>query len=137
MLVWTALGTLWPEPANAVARRGAAARSKEPARRPLALALAIVLLLFALRSATQATAMALSDEGATRAAIARAAMADPGSYRLRLWLARGDANRNRCKGVREHGGAANALFPSAPEPRRLLARCGVTVRRLKKVSSAN
>jgi hypothetical protein len=79
------------------------------------------------RGASQAVAMAIVDDGADRGALERAALADPGSYRIQLWLARGDARRGRCREVRVHAGAALALFPGAREPRQLLARCGVTV----------
>ena len=134
LLVWASLGALWPEP-PATRSGGAAAGATRMKPRRLALAFAAVALLMAARSAAQAVAMGLSDEGDSRASIARAAAVDPGSYRLQIWLARGDDRRGRCKDLREHARAALDLFPSAPEPRRLLARCGVTVPRLKKLSS--
>ena len=34
------------------------------------------------------------------------------------------ARRGRCKNLRIHASAARALYPNAPEPKRLLARCG-------------
>ena len=80
--------------------------------------------------------MSFADEGASHASIARAATADPGSYRLQIWLARGDERRGRCKDLRNHARAALALFPSAAEPRRLLAGCGVTVPRLPKLGGS-
>jgi O-antigen ligase len=132
LLIWASIGALWPEPPASRGGGGSGATREKPRR--LALAFVVVTLLFAVRSASQAVAMAFSDEGATGASIARAAVVDPGSYRLQIWLARGDDRRGRCKELRAHARAALDLFPSAPEPRRLLARCGVTVPRLRKLA---
>lgn len=52
-----------------------------------------------------------------------AARTDPGSYRIQLRLAESYAHGRSCGRVRLHAGAAHALYPNAPEPRRLLADC--------------
>jgi len=128
LLVWAALGVLWP-PRSGDGRGAARGARKGSSRRRGVVLAATLGALFIYRSAAQAAAMALADEGERRSSIERAAWADPGSYRLQIWLARGDARRNRCKGVRDHARAALALYPNAPEPRRLLARCGVAAPR--------
>ncbi len=58
-----------------------------------------------------------------RGALTEAAREDPGTYRIRLRLAEAAQARGRCDLVRVHAGAAAALFPHAPAPRRLLAAC--------------
>jgi O-antigen ligase len=135
LLVWASIGALWPEPPPSRSGSGATGATRERPRR-LAVAFVVIALLFAARSASQAVAMSFADEGASHASIARAATADPGSYRLQIWLARGDERRGRCKDLRIHARAALALFPSAAEPRRLLAGCGVTVPRLPKLGGS-
>jgi O-antigen ligase len=54
---------------------------------------------------------------------------DPGSYRIQIRLAEAAQERGRCDLVREHAGAARALFPHAPIPRRLLAGCALSAPR--------
>jgi O-antigen ligase len=76
------------------------------------------------RSASQIAAMAAFGDGGSRVAMERAAQLDPGNYRVHLRLAQSDAKRGRCAGVRLHAVRALALFPNAPEPRRLLSACG-------------
>lgn len=119
LLVWALLGALAPH------ARTRTTIALTPSRRRWGLAgVAVVGLLASLRSGTQAAAMAAySDPGGRLAAMERAARLDPGSYRIHIRIAEAAARRGRCEGVREHARAAGALFPSAPEPRRLLARC--------------
>lgn len=128
LVAWGAFGALWPE--RAPLRRAAGAVRpllSDAGRRRLAGFAALAGLLLVVRSASQAIAMGIVNDDAERGALERAALADPGSYRIQLWLARGDARRGRCRDVRAHAGRALALFPSAREPRQLLARCGITV----------
>jgi hypothetical protein len=73
--------------------------------------------------------MAIVGTDVRAGALGWASVVDPGSYRVHIWLARSAASHARCGPVRSHAGAANALYPSAPEPRRLLARCGISVAR--------
>ncbi|MDE3173560.1 MAG: O-antigen ligase family protein [Gemmatimonadota bacterium] len=101
-----------------------------PARRALALApgarrglLAGVVLIgaaAAARAALMTDAMRHYEHGQW----ITAAREDPGSYRIQLALAEAAQERGRCDLVRVHAGAARALFPDAPIPRRLLAGCG-------------
>ena len=132
LVVWTALGALWPDDAAPV-REGARARRTIPlgdgAWRRVTAALAFVGLFFAVRSTTQLASMAIVGTGVRTGALGWAAAVDPGAYRVHLWLARNAASHGRCGSVSTHAAAANLLFPSAPEPRRLLGRCGVSVPR--------
>jgi hypothetical protein len=72
-----------------------------------------------LRSYRMLQAMRLYERGA----VAAAASADPGSYRIQMRLAESAQARGRCDLVREHAGNAAGLYPHAPPPRRLLAAC--------------
>ena len=96
-----------------------------PVRRFAAMALVALLGGLAVtRSVRQVAAMVVYDEGTRASLVERAAALDPGSYRIRLRLAEVYARRGRCKQVREHAGAARALYPGAAAPKRLLAACG-------------
>ena len=118
LLVWSTLGALapptrfrWAERAGGAARRWAAGGA------------AAIALVAALKSAGQARAMALVESSRRTAVLERAAALDPGSYRIHLRLAQ--ASRGRCDRVKRWAGRASALFPNAPEPRRMLRACGV------------
>ena len=91
-------------------------------------ALAIALLL-SLRSVSQLVSMAMFSSANTVAAYDRAAIADPGSYRIQMRIAELGAERTRCDLVKPHAMRAHDLFPAAPEPARLLASCGVKLKR--------
>jgi O-antigen ligase len=120
-LAWTALGALAVE-------SGAVNGAERPVPWPPAVrraawaALGLVGLLAGVRAAGQAGAMALFSTGRA-STIARAGELDPGSYRIQLRLAELARQRGRCAAVRTHAGAAAALMPEAPAPRRLLAAC--------------
>ena len=75
--------------------------------------------LATVRSALMLDAMVRYEQGA----VAAAARVDPGNYRIQMRLAESARSRGRCDLVRAHAGAAQALYPHAPQPRRLLARC--------------
>ena len=119
LIAWSLLGAL-----SQPSRERAAVDMPIPKR---LLALAVIAGLGAivvLRSASQASAMALYT-GTTRASVLeRASATDPGSYRIHIRLAEAYLQRGNCTKVRVHATAARKLFPSAPEPRRLLADCG-------------
>ncbi len=123
LIVWGLLGAL------SVPTRTRATIELTSGRR-----VAVMLLLLlagaaaAGRSAAQSLAMELVERDGHAAALERAASLDPGSYSILMKLATLDARRARCDGVRERAGAAHALFPSAPAPRRLLTACGVKTR---------
>ena len=79
------------------------------------------------RSGAQIVAMALYNSaiaaGGGQHALELAAAVDPGSYRIRIRLAEAYAEGKLCSRVRPQAIAARALYPSAPEPRRLLSAC--------------
>lgn len=115
LLVWAALGALWP-PEESRALRGG------PAVRVLAVLLvALAAGAGAAKSAAQLAAMSLYAEGGGRASLERAARLDPGSYRIRMRLARtyGRGSEGRCG----HARAARALYPHAAAARRLAQGC--------------
>ncbi|HEU4643542.1 MAG TPA: O-antigen ligase family protein [Gemmatimonadaceae bacterium] len=119
LLVWALLGALAP-PART--RREIALDH----RRGTAVLTALVLGGLAVaHSAAQVASMSLVNGATKRAVVERASALDPGSYRIHIRLAESYARRGQCTHVRAHAGAARALFPNAPEPRRLLAECGV------------
>jgi len=63
--------------------------------------------------------------GTTRTSrLEQASVLDPGSYRIHLRLAEGYLRRGSCTRARAHARAARDLFPHAPAPKRVLARCG-------------
>ena len=119
LLSWALLGALAPVP-----RERAAVTLSIPTR---ALSLLIVAAVGALaigRSATQLGAMSIFSNSSRTSQLERASALDPGSYRIHLRLAEGYLRRGSCPRVRTHAGAARALFPNAPQPKRLLAQCG-------------
>ena len=118
LVAWSLLGALSPE------SRERASLDVPFFRRALALmAIASLAAALAARSLTQASAMALFS-GSTRAGtLERASALDPGSYRIHIRLADGYLNRGNCTKARVHASAAHALFPAAPQPRRVLGAC--------------
>ena len=108
-LIWTAFGALWiPEETSS----------------PRAWGFAIVAILAmsiygAVRSTSQLIAMDIYATRSDRASLARAAIIDPGNFRLRLRLAR-MGGRARCENAR----AAHALFPSARVAAEAARGCG-------------
>ena len=117
---WTAIGAL----ATSAKPIGEMALTPTTRRR-LMLAAAVVGGLLILHSASQVTAMALAGKG-DRAALARAARVDPGSYRIRMLLARAWVAAGRCDRARPYAEQASALLPRHPAPRAILKRCGKT-----------
>jgi len=88
----------------------------------------VMAALVVLRSTGQIAAMSAYTSAPTVAQSARAALFDPGSYRINIRLAQSYAARGDCKRVRQYAGTARELYPNAPEPKRLLRRCGVSAR---------
>ena len=116
---WALLGALSPPPRERVVVDLSAAR------RFGAMALVAVLGGLAVtRSVGQIAAMGVFEASAHVSGVERAVALDPGSYRIHLRLAEAYARRGSCKNVRVHASAARALYPNAPEPKRLLGRCG-------------
>jgi len=119
LLAWGLLGALSPpsRPRTVI---------ELPTSRRVAAMLLVTILggLAIARSSTQLAAMSVFESSTRASRIERAAELDPGSYRIHLRLAEAYARRGSCKNVRVHASAARALYPNAPEPKRLLARCG-------------
>lgn len=122
LYVWSVLGAL---SAPAEGRR-LVSWSGETWRPILGVAALIAVLVLA-RSGSAIAAMTVYAHAEGSSGFEQAARLDPGNYRIRMRLATAYASRGRCKQVLAHAGAAHDLFPSAPEPRRLLRACGVKV----------
>ena len=97
-------------------------------RRNALIAVAVIGLPFLGRSAAQTLAMSVFD-GRDRGAMETAASLDPGSYRIRMLLARAWARAGRCDRALPEARAARDLFPNHPAPARLLRACGARKRR--------
>ena len=76
------------------------------------------------RNALQLQAMAIAATTGRASSLERASRLDPGSYRIHLRLAQAYLGQGNCVKARAHAEAASALFPAAPAPARVLARCG-------------
>ena len=120
LLVWAALGALGTN---------GRARSERTlgggGRRVAFICFVVPLFLFALRSACQTLAMQAFGSGDRLSGVERAAMLDPGSYRIQLRLAVVGLNARGCKLALPHAERAAAMFPSAGAPRSILRRCGM------------
>ena len=115
LLVWATLGALAPS-ANPGLR----------IRIPRTVAAVVVFCLGAaavLRSTQEAVAMGIANDETSAGPLEIAARVDPGSYRVQVRVAEADERRGHCGAVIAHATAAKKLFPSAPAPRHLLARC--------------
>jgi Flp pilus assembly protein TadD len=77
------------------------------------------------RSALQLSAIATFSTTNKTSVFERAALFDPGSYRIHTRLAQAYRARGDCKRAVVHARAARSLFPNAAEPRRELTACGV------------
>ncbi len=75
------------------------------------------------RSSAQLMAMSVYATSTQRWVLERASTLDPGSYRIRVRLGQLYQRRGDCPRARRHASAAQALFPSAPAPKRTLAAC--------------
>ncbi len=96
----------------------------EHGRRRTLMAVGVVGGVIVLRSGMQLAAMAVYGDAGTLSQVEAAQQLDPGSYPIQMRLALFEQERGNCDGVRDAAGAARALFPNAPEPRRLLRACG-------------
>jgi O-antigen ligase len=122
-MVWSVLGaTSGIRAANGVQRR----REVKVSRRVLSLAavgIILVVLASALRSATQTMAMSIVGRGGMTAGWVAGAMWDPGSYRINLRVAELYSRRGHCSFARVYARRAVALFPLAPQARRIRQSC--------------
>jgi O-antigen ligase len=122
-LVWSVLGATSGIRAANGERRG---REVPISRRALSFAAAgiiLVVLASAVRSATQARAMSIVGRGGHTAGWVTGAMWDPGSYRINLRVAQLYSRRGHCPVALGYARRANALFPLAPEARRIRQSC--------------
>ena len=116
LFLWTIVGALSPA---GKPRYTLSANVRGPV-----IGVAVVLaVLVVLRASGQVAAMSVYTTATTTNQAARAALFDPGSYRIAMRVAQGYAARGDCARVRQYAGSARELFPNAPEPRRLLRRC--------------
>lgn len=115
--VWTLAGALAPPPDGGV--------PVTPGVHEFAPVLVFVFALIAIgRSAFQLAAIATFSTSSHATAMERAALFDPGNYRIRLRTAQAYLSRGDCKHARPHARAAHSLMPSAAEGRRAAAACG-------------
>ncbi len=117
--LWTILGGLLApaQPVHVIAL-------PSPLRRQAVIASSLLAGVLLLRATTRIAAMERYDNGGPTA-MAWAARIDPGSYRIRMLLAKSYVAQGRCKQAIPHARAAYQLFPNYPAPRRLLRACGV------------
>ncbi len=123
-LVWSVLGATSGIRATGETRRR---REVKVSRRALSLGAAgiiLVVLASAARSATQTRAMWTVGRGGQTAGWVAGAVWDPGSYRINLRVAELYSRRGRCSVARGYARRAVALFPLAPEARRIRQSCG-------------
>jgi O-antigen ligase len=119
LVAWTLLGALSPP------TRERKVVTLGVGRRVLAMvAVAALGAVAIVRSASQLSAMSIFSTTSRVTQLEQASALDPGSYRIHVRLAEGYLRRGSCKRAIAHAGAARALLPNAPQPRRLLASCG-------------
>lgn len=116
LFLWSIVGALSP-------RGKARATLPSHVRGPVVGAAVVLAVLIVLRSSGQIAAMSVYTSATTTTQAARAALFDPGSYRINMRLAEAYATRGDCKHVLEYAGAARELYPNAAQPKRLLKRC--------------
>ena len=128
LIVWLLLGVYAEPVSNSTARRGLMGGVNHwgPV---VAFALGLVA---AGRSALQIAAMATVTESTRTSALERAALYDPGSYRIHMRLAEAYLNAGQCTRARPQGRDARSLYPMAEAPRQLLLACGESVARPKR-----
>ena len=116
LFLWTIVGALAP---------AGKARVTLPTtvRGPVLGAAVVLAVLVVLRSSGQIAAMSVYTSASTTGQAARAALFDPGSFRINMRLAESYAARGDCRHVRQYAGAARELYPNAAGPKRLLRRC--------------
>jgi len=119
LYVWAAAGLLAAPEAG-----GRVIELDSRRRRRLMIGFAAIAALFVARSALQAGAMGVYDEAWKVTDAERAAQLDPGSYRIRMFLAQRYFARGDCTRVLVHARAASRLYPAAPRPQRLIRACG-------------
>ena len=128
LCVWLLLG-VYAEPASASAPRQAIVGGVRQWAPVIVLALG---LLAAGRNALQVAAMATMTASSRTSSLERAALLDPGSYRIHVHLAETYLNAGRCERARPQARDARDLYPMAVTPRELLQQCGESSPRPKR-----
>jgi hypothetical protein len=116
LFLWSIGGALSP-------RGKARATLPSHVRGPVVGAAVVLAVLIVLRSSGQIAAMSVYASATTTTQATRAALFDPGSYRINMRLAEAYAAHGDCKRVLQYAGAARELYPNAVQPKRLLRRC--------------
>ena len=124
LLVWLAAGALWPvgAPEAETLPQDEANGLRETVRMAAVAGVIFIAGIGMVRSAAQLAGMGIYAHAETSRWLARAALIDPGSYELRIRLARGSSGLARAERCR-HALAARALQPNAREARNLSSGC--------------
>jgi O-antigen ligase len=128
LFVWLLLG-VYAEPVATSAARASVTTGVKQWAPVVVVGLGILAIG---RSALQIAAMGTVVESTRTASVERAALFDPGSYRIRMRLAEAYLNAGRCDRARPVARAARDLYPMAASPRQLLAECGESSPRPKR-----
>jgi O-antigen ligase len=122
-LVWSVLGATSGIRTASGERRGREVKISSRALSFAAAGIILVVLASTARSATQAIAMSTVGRGGHTAGWVTGAMWDPGSYRINLRVAQLYSRRGHCSIAIGYARRAAALFPLAPEARRIRRSC--------------
>lgn len=128
LFVWLLLG-VYAEPVAASASRPTLTTGVRQWAPVLVFALGVIAIG---RSALQVAAMQTYTSSTRQSALERAALYDPGSYRIHMRLAESYLNSGRCDRARSAARSARDLYPMASTPRQLLAECGESSPRPKR-----
>jgi O-antigen ligase len=128
LIVWLLLG-IYAEPVSSSASRPA---TTSGLRHWGPVVVFILGIIAAGRSAFQIAAMATVTASPRTSALERAALYDPGSYRIHMRLGEAYLNAGQCTRARPEGREARSLYPMAEAPRQLLLECGESVPRPKR-----
>jgi O-antigen ligase/polysaccharide polymerase Wzy-like membrane protein len=128
LFVWLLLG-VYAEPVAASVSRPTLTTGVRQWAPVLVFALGVIAVG---RSALQVAAMATYSASTRQSALERAALYDPGSYRIHIRLAESYLNAGRCDRARSAARSARDLYPMASTPRQLLAECGESSPRAKR-----
>jgi O-antigen ligase len=125
LIVFAALGVLTARMGDSSDSAASAAARRHIGKRVLFVALLLVAASGVLRSSAQLYSMHVFTQTPNASALQRAAIVDPGNFRLRVRLARAGSGLSRQERCR-HAHAAHRLMPSAHEARNLSRRCGTS-----------
>ncbi len=119
LIAWALFGALSAPSTSHGAETGGASR-----RRWMTLAVLVIGAACVARSAAQLAAMAVFSDARDVRQYDLAGRLDPGSYRIAMKRAAVYEARGNCEEMRAAAIAARALYPNAPEPRRMIRACG-------------